>query len=85
MEAVKQEKAWAEYLFKDGSTIGLNAELLSKYVDWIAPKESQAAGLPVPIKIDPNEPSSDTKMDCWFRCTSSTPRNRNFQLCNWWY
>ena len=28
MEAVKQEKAWAEYLFKDGSMIGLNAELL---------------------------------------------------------
>ena len=56
MEAVKQEKAWAEYLFKDGSMIGLNAELLSKYVDWIAHKRIQAAGLPSPIKIDSMNP-----------------------------
>ncbi len=56
MEAVAQEKAWAEYLFKDGSMIGLNAELLSKYVDWIAHKRIQAAGLPSPIKIDSMNP-----------------------------
>jgi ribonucleoside-diphosphate reductase beta chain len=56
MEAVEQEKAWAEYLFKDGSMIGLNAELLSKYVDWIAHKRIQAAGLTSPIKIDSMNP-----------------------------
>jgi ribonucleoside-diphosphate reductase beta chain len=56
MEAVEQEKAWAEYLFKDGSMIGLNAELLSKYVDWIAHKRIQAAGLSSPIKIDSMNP-----------------------------
>jgi ribonucleoside-diphosphate reductase beta chain len=30
MDAIRQEKDWAEYLFKDGSMIGLNAELLKQ-------------------------------------------------------
>ncbi|MGA1256736.1 MAG: class Ia ribonucleoside-diphosphate reductase subunit beta, partial [Candidatus Nanopelagicaceae bacterium] len=34
--AVNQEKLWAEYLFKDGSMIGLNDKLLQQYVEWIA-------------------------------------------------
>ena len=29
---VNEEKAWAEYLFKDGSMIGLNDKLLHQYV-----------------------------------------------------
>ena len=29
-DAVDQEKAWADYLFKDGSMLGLNTELLSR-------------------------------------------------------
>jgi ribonucleoside-diphosphate reductase beta chain len=36
VDAVDQEKAWAEYLFKDGSMIGLNTELLSQYIEFIA-------------------------------------------------
>ena len=32
LEAAAQEKAWARYLFKDGSMIGLNEVLLSQYV-----------------------------------------------------
>jgi ribonucleotide reductase beta subunit family protein with ferritin-like domain len=43
--AVKEEKAWAEYLFKDGSMIGLNAKLLSSYVEWIANRRMKAIGL----------------------------------------
>ena len=34
--AVNEEKRWADYLFKDGSMIGLNDKLLQKYVEWIA-------------------------------------------------
>ena len=56
MDAVKQEKAWADYLFKDGSMIGLNAELLHQYVDWIAHKRITAAGLQSPIKVDSSNP-----------------------------
>ena len=43
--AVDEEKKWAEYLFKDGSMIGLNEKLLSQYVEWIANKRMKAIGL----------------------------------------
>jgi len=34
-DAAKQEKEWAEYLFRDGSMIGLNAEILKQYLEYI--------------------------------------------------
>ncbi len=34
-EAAEQEKEWADYLFKDGSMIGLNAQILKDYVEYI--------------------------------------------------
>ena len=40
-----QEKLWAEYLFKDGSMIGLNDKLLQQYVEWIANRRMKAIGL----------------------------------------
>ena len=43
--AVNQEKLWAEYLFKDGSMIGLNDKLLQQYVEWIANRRMKAIGL----------------------------------------
>ena len=42
--AVNQEKHWAEYLFKDGSMIGLNDKLLHQYVEWIANRRMKAIG-----------------------------------------
>ena len=42
---VDEEKDWAEYLFKDGSMIGLNAKLLHKYVEFIANRRLRALGL----------------------------------------
>ncbi len=44
--AVDQEKTWARYLFRDGSMIGLNEQLLSDYIEWIANKRMTAIGLP---------------------------------------
>ncbi len=44
-DAVNEEKAWAEYLFKDGSMIGLNEKLLSQYVEFIANRRMKAIGL----------------------------------------
>lgn len=49
-EVVEQEKAWARYLFKDGSMIGLNEKLLCDYVEWIAHKRMTAVGLPSQFK-----------------------------------
>ena len=54
-DAVTQEKAWAEYLFKDGSMIGLNYQLLAEYVEFIANRRMQNVGLgqPYPTKTNP--------------------------------
>jgi ribonucleoside-diphosphate reductase beta chain len=43
--AVTEEKKWADYLFKDGSMIGLNDKLLQQYVEWIANRRMKAIGL----------------------------------------
>jgi ribonucleoside-diphosphate reductase beta chain len=50
VDAVEQEKAWANYLFKDGSMVGLNEALLSEYIEWIANKRMTAVGLPTKYK-----------------------------------
>ena len=42
---VNEEKKWADYLFKDGSMIGLNDKLLQKYVEWIANRRLKAIAL----------------------------------------
>ena len=42
---VNEEKHWAEYLFKDGSMIGLNDKLLHQYVEWVANRRMKAIGI----------------------------------------
>jgi len=44
--AAEQEKQWARYLFKDGSMIGLNYNILAHYVEYITNLRMQAVGLP---------------------------------------
>jgi ribonucleoside-diphosphate reductase beta chain len=36
LEVIEEEKAWAEYLFKEGVVIGLNANILKDFVDFTA-------------------------------------------------
>jgi len=48
--AVQQEKDWAEYLFKDGSMIGLNATLLNQYVEFMANRRMRSIGLTPPYE-----------------------------------
>ncbi|NBW57899.1 ribonucleotide-diphosphate reductase subunit beta [bacterium] len=54
LSAAEQEKSWAEYLFKDGSMIGLNKQLLCDYVDWLTCKRMTAIGLNCGIKPGSN-------------------------------
>ena len=54
LSAAQQEKSWAEYLFKDGSMIGLNTQLLCDYVDWLTCKRMTAVGLNCGIKVGSN-------------------------------
>jgi ribonucleoside-diphosphate reductase beta chain len=52
--AVNEEKRWADYLFKDGSMIGLNDKLLQQYVEWIANRRLKAIGLKPKYDISAN-------------------------------
>ena len=54
VDAVEQEKKWAEYLFRDGSMIGINYQLLCEYIEWIAHKRMTAVGLVCPYKTASN-------------------------------
>ncbi len=51
---VNEEKKWADYLFKDGSMIGLNDKLLQQYVEWIANRRLKAIGLKPQYDISAN-------------------------------
>ncbi len=56
-DAVAEERSWAEYLFKDGSMIGLNDKLLTQYVEWTANRRLKAIGFDpiydIPAKNNP--------------------------------
>jgi len=56
-KCVDEEKAWANYLFKEGTMIGLNEKLLHNYVEWIANRRMKAIGIKpiydVPAKNNP--------------------------------
>ena len=56
VDAVEQEKSWAEYLFKDGSMIGLNTQLLNDYIEWICCKRMTAVGLKCPYSTPQANP-----------------------------
>lgn len=56
VSAVQQEKRWADFLFKDGSMIGLNAQLLSDYIEWIANKRMIAIGMRSPFTVPAASP-----------------------------
>lgn len=50
MSAVAQEKEWAHYLFRNGSMIGLNEEMLCQYVEYIANMRMEALGFDAPFE-----------------------------------
>ena len=52
-DVANQEKAWAKYLFKDGTMIGLNEALLADYVDFIVARRLHAIGLGPRVATNP--------------------------------
>lgn len=54
MDVVDQEKEWADYLFKDGSMIGLNAAILKQYIEYISNQRLAAIGFDAPYDIKSN-------------------------------
>lgn len=54
ISAAEQEKQWAEYLFKDGSMIGLNKDILGQYVEYITNQRMISAGFEPAFAIKQN-------------------------------
>ncbi|WP_448568468.1 class Ia ribonucleoside-diphosphate reductase subunit beta [Thalassotalea ganghwensis] len=54
MDVVEQEKEWAQYLFKDGSMIGLNAQILNQYIEYICNQRLAAIGFEAPYEVKSN-------------------------------
>lgn len=55
-KAAQQEKDWAGYLFKDGSMIGLNKDILCQYIEYITNLRMEAVGLPVAFPNSKSNP-----------------------------
>ena len=53
-EAAQQEKDWADYLFKDGSMIGLNREILHRYIEYITNERAKAISVRLPFEVTKN-------------------------------
>lgn len=49
--AVEEEKAWASYLFKDGGLLGLNADIMSQYIEWLTDSRMEIIGLPKQFNV----------------------------------
>ncbi|ABI38989.1 ribonucleoside-diphosphate reductase class Ia beta subunit [Shewanella sp. MR-4] len=54
LKAAEQEKEWAKYLFKDGSMIGLNEQILCQYVEYITNQRMKSVNLPQPYAEQSN-------------------------------
>ena len=54
LKAAQQEKEWAQYLFKDGSMIGLNEQILCQYIEYICNQRMQAIGYEAPFAVKSN-------------------------------
>jgi len=70
MDVIREEKAWADYLFKMGPVIGLNANVLKDFVDYTAAGALKEIG----IKYQANSPKS-TPIP-WFNKHSDTSKKQ---------
>lgn len=54
LQAANQEKEWADYLFANGSMIGLNRDILCQYIEYVTNIRMHAVGLPLPYQTRSN-------------------------------
>jgi ribonucleoside-diphosphate reductase beta chain len=66
MDVIREEKAWADYLFKKGPVIGLNSNILKDFVDFTALNALKEIG------IKYNAPAPKITPIPWFNKHSST-------------
>ena len=70
MDVIREEKEWADYLFKKGPVIGLNANILKEFVDYTALESLKA------INIKYNEPAPKVSPIPWFNKHSDTSKKQ---------
>jgi ribonucleoside-diphosphate reductase beta chain len=70
MEVIQEEKAWADYLFKKGPVIGLNANILKDFVDYTALISLKEIG------IKYTEPAPKNTPIPWFNKHVSTDKKQ---------
>ena len=71
MDVIKEEKDWADYLFKLGPVIGLNAAVLKDFVDYTA------VGALKEIGIRYNNPAPKSTPIPWFTKHSDTSKKQS--------
>jgi ribonucleoside-diphosphate reductase beta chain len=70
MDVIREEKAWADYLFQKGPVIGLNANILKDFVDYTAYNALKDIG------IKYNSPAPKTTPIPWFNKHSDTSKKQ---------
>jgi ribonucleoside-diphosphate reductase beta chain len=70
MDVIREEKEWADYLFKMGPVIGLNANILKDFVDYTA------LGALKDIGIKYNHPAPKSTPIPWFNKHSDTSKKQ---------
>lgn len=56
LDVIAEEKAWADYLFKEGVVIGLNAQVMKDFVDWTAASRLKDIGIKYNVAIPKSNP-----------------------------
>jgi len=70
MDVIREEKDWADYLFKKGPVIGLNAAILKDFVDYTSASALKDIG------IKYNNPSPKNSPIPWFNKHSDTSKKQ---------
>ena len=70
MDVIREEKEWADYLFKKGPVIGLNANILRDFVDYTAADALKQIG------IKYQHPAPKTTPIPWFNKHSDTSKKQ---------
>ena len=70
VDVIREEKAWADYLFKKGPVIGLNAAILKEFVDYTA------CGALKDIGIKYQSPAPKSTPIPWFNKHSDTSKKQ---------
>jgi ribonucleoside-diphosphate reductase beta chain len=70
MDVIREEKAWADYLFRKGPVIGLNANILKEFVDYIAVNSLKDIG------IKYTAPAPKTTPIPWFNKHTDTSKKQ---------